>query len=89
MLCQFGVMFFPDKVQANSEAGRVLEHGGRYLVVTFDRLDRNPVPKAAEEAVERLFPDDPPRYMERGPFGYTDPQLIEADLLSAGFSDRD
>ena len=86
VLCQFGVMFFPDKVQANSEARRVLEPGGHYLVVTFDRLDRNPVPKAAEEAVERLFPDDPPRYMERGPFSYTDPQLIEADLRSAGFS---
>ncbi len=36
--------------------------------------------------MERLFPDDPPRYMERGPFSYTDPQLIEADLRSAGFS---
>ena len=56
VLCQFGVMFFPDKVQANSEARRVLEPGGRYLVVTFDRLDRNPVPKAAEEAVDAALP---------------------------------
>ena len=30
------------------------------------------------------FPDDP-RYMERGPFSYTDPALVEKDLRAAGF----
>ncbi|MDT7545856.1 MAG: hypothetical protein QOE99_1966 [Actinomycetota bacterium] len=83
--CAFGVMFFPDKVLANSEARRVLRPGGNYLAVTFDRLEHNPVPKAAEEAVAALFPDDPPRYMERGPFSYADPELIESDLRTAGF----
>ena len=86
VLCQFGVMFFPDKVLANSEARRVLRDGGDYLVVTFADLDANPVPKAADEAVEALFPDDPPRYMERGPFSYTDRAAVEADLRAAGFS---
>lgn len=85
VLCQFGAMFFPDKVRANSEARRVLSAGGRYVLVTFDRLALNPVPKAAEEAVAALFPDDPPRYMERGPFSYTDPGEVEADLREAGF----
>ena len=70
---QFGIMFFPAKVRANSEARRVLRPGGQYLVVTFDRLDRNPVTSAAEQAVAAMFPDDPPRYMERGPFSYADP----------------
>ena len=28
VLCQFGVMFFPDKVGANSEAARVLSPAG-------------------------------------------------------------
>ena len=87
VLCQFGVMFFPDKVRANSEARRVLRDGGLYLVVTFSDLDANPVPKAADEAVGALFPDDPPRYMERGPFSYTDAAKVEADLRSAGFTD--
>jgi len=87
VLCQFGVMFFPDKVRANSEARRVLAADGSYLLVTFDRLDQNPVPMKADRAVEQLFPDDPPRYMERGPFSYSDPQLIEADLRNAGFTD--
>jgi ubiquinone/menaquinone biosynthesis C-methylase UbiE len=59
VLCHFGVMFFPDKVRANREAWRVLGFGGRYLLVSLDRLEFNPVPKAAEDAVVALFPDDP------------------------------
>jgi ubiquinone/menaquinone biosynthesis C-methylase UbiE len=84
VLCLFGVMFFPDKIRANAEARRVLQPGGRYVLVTFDRLDLNPIPKEAGEAVATLFPDDP-RYMERGPFSYTDPALVEQDLRAAGF----
>ena len=89
VVCAFGVMFFPDKVRAGSEARRVLRSGGRYLLVSFDRLALNPVPKAAEEAVASLFQDDPPRYMERGPFSYADPGAIEQDLRAAGFTDVD
>jgi ubiquinone/menaquinone biosynthesis C-methylase UbiE len=86
VLCLFGVMFFPDKVRANAEARRVLRPGGRYLLVTFNRLDLNPVPEAAGKAVATLSPEDP-RYMERGPFSYTDAALVEEHLRSAGFED--
>jgi ubiquinone/menaquinone biosynthesis C-methylase UbiE len=84
VLCLFGIMFFPDKGRANREARRVLRPGGRYVLVTFNRLELNPVPKAAGEAVATLFAEDP-RYMERGPFSYTDTAVIEQDLRSAGF----
>jgi ubiquinone/menaquinone biosynthesis C-methylase UbiE len=67
VICQFGVMFMPDKVRANQEARRMLNANGHYLVVIFDRLGLNPVPEAAREAVAALFPDNPPQYMERGP----------------------
>jgi ubiquinone/menaquinone biosynthesis C-methylase UbiE len=87
VICQFGVMFFPDKVGANREAWRVLGSGGRYLFVSFDRLEHNPVPKAAEDAVAEMFPADPPDYMERGPFSYADPAAIEQDVRAAGFKD--
>lgn len=87
VVCQFGVMFFPDKVRANEEARRVLRSNGHYLLVTFDRLERNPVPQTAGNAVAALFADNPPEYMERGPFSYVDPALIERDLLAAGFTD--
>jgi ubiquinone/menaquinone biosynthesis C-methylase UbiE len=86
VICQFGIMFFPDKIAANREARRVLRPGGRYLLATFDALEQNPVPKAAGEAVASLFAQNP-RYMERGPFSYTDAQAIEDDLRAAGFAD--
>jgi|SRR5581483_7344125 len=84
VLCLFGIMFFPDKVRANAEARRVLRPGGRYIVVTFNRLDLNPIPKTAGEAVATLFAEDP-RYMERGPFSYTDSTVLQADLHAGGF----
>jgi ubiquinone/menaquinone biosynthesis C-methylase UbiE len=87
VVCQFGVMFFPDKLRANREASRVLVSGGHYLLVSFDRLEFNLVPKIAGEAVGALFPEHPPEYMERGPFSYADPALIKHDLFAAGFAD--
>jgi hypothetical protein len=79
-------MFFPDRIRANKEARRVLGSGGHYLLVSFDRLERNAVAKAAGVAVAELFPDDPPMYLEQGPFCYGDPDLIKRDLLAAGFA---
>lgn len=85
--CQFGVMFFPNKVQANAEARRVLRDGGRYIAVIWDRLDRNPASRIAHDALAALFPYDPPQFLARTPFGYADPAAIEHDLLAAGFTD--
>jgi ubiquinone/menaquinone biosynthesis C-methylase UbiE len=85
VICQFGVMFFPDKVKGHAEARRVLRDGGRYLAVIWDSLDRNPVSQAVAEAVAGEFPDNPPRFLERAPYGYADPDPIERDLRAAGF----
>ncbi len=87
VVCQFGVMFYPDKVRGNAEARRVLRDGGRYLLVIWDSIDRNPASQAIGQAVGALFPDDPPLFVERTPFGYSDVALIEHDLLAAGFTD--
>ena len=89
VVSQFGIMFFPDKVRANSEARRVLRPGGHYMLVIFDKLERNPVAKAVGDAVAALFPDDPPTYMKDGPFCYTDAELMERDLRDAGFTKVD
>ena len=86
VLCQFGVMFFPDKVTANSEARRVLKAGGHYLLVIWDMLARNPVSQALAEAVAAEFPADPPRFLERAPFGYADHDAIERDMRGGGFT---
>lgn len=86
VVCQFGAMFFPDRVAAYREAGRVLRPGGAFLFNVWDRLEANPASRAVAEAVARLFPDDPPSFIQRVPFGYHDKAAIEADLRSAGFT---
>jgi ubiquinone/menaquinone biosynthesis C-methylase UbiE len=87
VVCQFGVMFFPDKVRANSEARRVLREGGRYMLVIWDRIEHNLATMAAGRAVGDLFPGDSVRFYERVPFRYHDVGQIEQDLLAAGFTD--
>ncbi len=87
VVCQFGVMFYPDKPKGASEARRVLGDGGTYLAIIWDKIERNPVSQVLAEAVAAEFPDDPPRFLERAPFGYADPALIERDLRSGGFTD--
>lgn len=87
VVCQFGIMFFPEKVAANAEARRVLREGGRYLLVIWDSVDRNLATKVAGAAVAQLFPDDASAFYERVPFRYHDIERIEHDLLAAGFND--
>lgn len=87
VVCQFGVMFYPDKVRANAEARRVLRSGGRYLLVIWDRVEHNGATMTAGRAVGDLFPLDAVRFYERVPFGYHDVGQIEQDLLAAGFTD--
>ena len=86
VVCQFGVMFFPDKVKANAEARRVLRDGGKYLLVIWDSVDRNLATKAAGAAVAELFPGDAAAFYERIPFRYHDRAAIEGDLTAAGFT---
>jgi len=87
VVCQFGLMFFPDKVRGNSEARRVLRENGRYMLVIWDRVENNLATMAAGRAVAELFPGDAGRFFERIPFRYHDVGLIEQDLLAAGFTD--
>lgn len=87
VVCQFGIMFFPDKAAGFREARRVLKAGGHLVFNVWDRLDRNDVSQAAGEAVAALFPADPPRFMERVPFGWNDADQIRRELESAGFGE--
>ena len=85
VICQFGVMFFPDRAKAHSEAHRVLRPGGLYAFNVWDRLANNEIAEATEDALAAHFPSDPPRFLGRTPYGYYDPSVIRRDLAAGGF----
>src|SRR4030095_14617734 len=51
MICQFCLMFFPDKAKSFSEAGRVLVPGGHYLLSVWDSHRYNSFGRIAHEVV--------------------------------------
>jgi ubiquinone/menaquinone biosynthesis C-methylase UbiE len=84
--CQFGAMFFPDRLAAYREAKRVLKPRGHFLFNTWDRIEENDFADDVTNALARMFPNDPPRFMARTPHGYHDTVLIRRELEEAGFS---
>ena len=84
--CQFGVMFFPDKVQGYKEARRVLKPGGHFFFNVWDKISENDFADTVTEALAAVFPDDPPRFLARTPHGYHDEKQIRAELNAAGFT---
>ena len=86
VVCQFGVMFFPDRVKAFAEAHRVLKAGGVLLFSVWDRIEENEFADTVTTALESLFPKNPPRFLARMPHGYCDRLTIERDLANGGFT---
>lgn len=85
VVCQFGVMFFPDRVAAYREIRRLLRPGGAFLFNVWNDIESNEFAAVVTEAVGALFPDDPPQFLRRTPHGHGRPAAIEADLAAAGF----
>jgi len=84
--CQFGAMFFPDRVAGYREARRVLKPRGHFLFSVWDRIEENVFADDVMKALAQMFPDDPPRFMARTPHGYHDMTLIRGDVEAAGLS---
>ena len=84
IVCQFGVMFFPDKDKSYREAFRVLATGGHYVFSIWDSHRHNPIGRIAHEVIGGFFPADPPQF-QSVPFAYRF-EPIKESLIDAGFS---
>jgi SAM-dependent methyltransferase len=88
VVCEFGVMFFPDKYSAYAEALRVLRAGGAFIFSVWGSLDDNEIADAVARGLMAAFPEDPPMFLQRSPYGYHSQAAIAADLAKAGYSGK-
>jgi SAM-dependent methyltransferase len=88
VVCQFGVMFFPDKQGAFAETSRVLTSAGTMLFTVWDAVHPSPFPAALVASLAAVLPEDPPSFLVRIPHGYADPEQIRRDLEAVGLRPR-
>ena len=86
VVCQFGVMFFPDRVAGYREALRVLKPGGQFILNVWDTLALNPLAEVTSNAMAARFPQNPPQFLARVPYTYNDEAVLRTDLAAAGFT---
>ena len=84
VVCQFGVMFFPDKLAGMREARRVLRSSGRYLFNVWDRHAANPFGRIAYDTIATFLPAGQPPFYDK-PFSFCDESEIRSLLRDAGF----
>ena len=77
--CQFGAMFFPDRVRGYRETRRVLKPGGYFLFNVWDRIEENIFANDVTTALAEVFPSNPPCFLARTPHGYHDILLIREE----------
>jgi ubiquinone/menaquinone biosynthesis C-methylase UbiE len=87
VVCQFGVMFYPDRIAGYAEARRVLKPGGKLLFNVWDDISSNEFANVAAKVIAAVFPDEPPPFLARTPYSYYEEDLIRQELSQAGFSD--
>jgi ubiquinone/menaquinone biosynthesis C-methylase UbiE len=86
VVCQFGIMFFPDRAKSFAEACRVLAPGGHYLFSVWDAQHYNAFARIAHAIIARFFETDPPAFYSV-PFSCHAIDPLKTALLESGFVD--
>jgi len=82
LVCQFGVMFFPDKQAGFREALRVLRPAGRFLFSVWGNREGS-VLEVATKVVGEFLRRDPASLVSPP---YNDVVMVQAELSTAGFA---
>lgn len=84
VVCQFGLMFFPDKQKGANEAYRVLKPNGQFIVSVWDAIEKVDLAQATEIVINEFFPQNPPDFYDI-PFSYHEQDQLRSVLSAAGF----
>jgi SAM-dependent methyltransferase len=84
VVCQFGVMFFPDKPAAFAQTARVLRPGAAVVFTVWDTVETSHFPSALMAGLAGAVPTDPPDFVVRIPHGYHDAERIRRDVEAGG-----
>lgn len=84
VICQFGIMFFPDRQAGLKEFRRVLKPGGTAVVAVWDTIESMSVMRHNVETSNEYFTVDPPVFVV--PFSMADPTETRA-LFESVFGD--
>jgi ubiquinone/menaquinone biosynthesis C-methylase UbiE len=86
VVCQFGLMFYPDRPSSFREAFRVLKPGGNYFFSVWDSHRFNGFARITDALVKRSFPKDPPTFYAV-PFSCAAINPLKDMVMDAGFTD--
>lgn len=85
VICQFGMMFLPEKEKGFEEVLRVLKPGGKFMFFTWDDTLKVPIFRALiDDLVLPHFQDEDTKRF-KVPFAMNDPKMLENMLMNAGF----
>ena len=84
-VCQYGIMFFPDKAKGMAEMTRMLRPGGKLMLNIWEDFATNPAVAVVDRVIKSRFLSDPPRFLEV-PFSMSDKD-VKALYRMAGLID--
>ncbi|MDH5763982.1 MAG: class I SAM-dependent methyltransferase [Nitrospinota bacterium] len=85
-LCQQGLQFFPEKVEALKEMARVTRPGGRIALAVWGSLTQNPIFGEICAGLDESLPSSIADMM-KAPFSLSDPEQLRALGEEAGLKD--
>ncbi len=86
VICQFGLIFVPDKAKAVAEMRRVLKPGGQLLFNTWGNMEENPVWHISLQLFRQTF-GEMPMPKDMSPFSLPVITPVVALMTEAGFTD--